>query len=162
MGNNEICEKEVLTLTWNYFQFHAQQRLTYINFFVILSSALTVAQYTIISSSARIYFVGILLGVIECIISYVFYKFDERNKFLTKHAEDTIKLIESNYSFSEKEDYLENVKLFTVEEIITNLNMENNKSFLSHSQSYKLLLIFYSLVGIIGSLISLILTINIR
>lgn len=56
------------------------------------------------------------IGVLQVLTSYVFYALDERNKDLTKHAEDAIKEIESSTPVNPSEP---RARLFTSEADMT-------------------------------------------
>lgn len=73
---------------WGYFELHAGQRLTMFNFFVVLSGLVTAGFGATMQGSPRMAFLGILLGVVLMLLSFVFWKLDQRSSFLVKHAED--------------------------------------------------------------------------
>ncbi len=76
--------------TWDIFNLHAQQRIHFFNFFIILVSALVGLQITSIRFDLCSGWLAVGLGVLQTILCFVFYKFDGRNKFLTKHSEKMI------------------------------------------------------------------------
>lgn len=76
--------------TWDLFHLHAQQRIHFFNFFIILLSALVSLQITSITKNLLSGWLGFGLGIFQTILCFVFYKFDYRNKFLTKHSEKMI------------------------------------------------------------------------
>jgi hypothetical protein len=73
---------------WGYFELHAGQRLTMFNFFVVLSGLVTAGLGATMQGSPRMAVLGILLGVVLMLLSFVFWKLDQRSSFLVKHAED--------------------------------------------------------------------------
>ncbi len=80
---------------WDYFQFHAQQRLTTFNFFIVFSSLLAGGLLTTFQEKYRAPLVGAGAGFILAIISFVFWKIDVRNKQLIKNAEATLRSVEA-------------------------------------------------------------------
>jgi len=76
--------------TWDLFNLHAQQRIHFFNFFILLMSALVGLQITSIRYDLFFGWIGFGLGFLQILLCFVFYKFDERNKFLTKHSEKII------------------------------------------------------------------------
>ena len=58
------------------------------NFFVVLSGLVTAGLGATMQGSPRIAILGILLGVVLMLLSFVFWKLDQRSSFLVKHAED--------------------------------------------------------------------------
>lgn len=81
--------------TWDYFQFHAQQRLTTFNFFMILSSLLIGGMVTTFQKEFRVPALGAGVGVLLMLMSFVFWKLDARNKVLIKNAEDGLRDLEA-------------------------------------------------------------------
>ncbi len=154
---NAIQEKEVLDIAWKYFQQHSQQRISYFNFFVVFSGVMTTALLTTFQEKFEAHIVGLGIGIIQSLIAFTFWKIDERNKFLTKLAEDTIKEIESRYSFDDDDLCVEKIKLFSREELLTSELKECQKSkvfFLrqfSHSKSYRLFFVAFFIAGLIGA-----------
>lgn len=152
---SQISDKDVLELIWKYFECHANQRLTHINFFTFFSSALLVAQYTVLGTNNSLLFAPIVIGIVQIIVSFVFYKIDERTMFLIKHAEKAMVSIESTYSFSDDKEYVQSLKIFTNEIEETNKAKKEKNNLLrqiSHRKSYRILLISFAVMGILGSI----------
>jgi hypothetical protein len=109
--------------------------------------------------NSSLYFVPLILGIIECIISIVFLKIDERTRFLIKHAEKAIIAIENKYYFRGDSDYSNAFKIFTNE---VSISSEKNRGIfflkrqISHRISYKILVFSFLVISIIGSIISVI------
>lgn len=155
----EISDKDVMELIWKYFAHHGNQRLTHINFFTVLSSALIILQFTIINSQDGICYIPAAIGVIQCIIAFVFYKIDDRTMFLVKRAEEAMKEIERHYNFYNDRKYSNSLKIFTNEAIATK-GLKQHKCFLirqiSHRYSYRILLSSFSAIGILGGILGFI------
>ena len=153
--SSQISDKDVLELIWKYFEHHGNQRLTHINFFTVFSSALLVSQYTVLGTNNNLLFAPIVIGIVQIIVSFVFYKIDERTMFLVKHAEKAMVSIESTYSFSDDKGYINSLKIFTNEIEETN-KAKKEKNFLlrriSHKKSYRILLISFAVMGVLGSI----------
>jgi len=153
--------KDLLDIGWKYFQQHAQQRIAYFNFFVVFSVLVTSCLMTTFQEKFEIHYVGIFLGVCQIIISYVFWKIDERNKFLTKHGENLIQKIENKYILAENDLEKEELSLFSTEEKHTcNIrSAQKGKGFLkkqiSHSTSFRIIFIFFFLIGLFGMIMSI-------
>ena len=153
--SNQISDKDVMELIWKYFEHHGNQRLTHINFFTVFSSAILVAQYTVLGTNNNLVFAPIVLGIVQIIVSFVFYKVDERTMFLVKHAEKAMVSIESAYNFAEDKGYINSLKIFTNEIEETN-KAKRERNFLlrqiSHKKSYRILLISFAVMGVLGSI----------
>ena len=87
------AEKAALSLAWDYFVYHAQQRQTVFNFFIILIGASLAAFAATIDKPAatRLHFV---IGSVLAIGSFLFWRLDERSRNLIKLAEAALKEIE--------------------------------------------------------------------
>ena len=81
---------------WGYFELHAGQRLTMFNFFVVLSGLVTAGLGATMQGSPHMAVLGIMLGVVLMLLSFVFWKLDQRSSFLVKHAEDAAIEIEKH------------------------------------------------------------------
>ncbi len=80
--------------SWRYFSLHAGQRMTTFNFFVVLSGIITAGIGAAIQGPPRLAVFGILLGIIMVLLSFVFWKLDQRSSFLIKHSEAAVIRIE--------------------------------------------------------------------
>jgi len=152
----KITDNEWLDLSWKYFQLHAQQRTQYFNYFVVFSTILSSGLIATFQNNFQLPYLGIGIGLIQMFLSYIFWKIDDRNKFLTKHSENIIKEIETDYKESENKTY----KLFTNEEIETEKQkrLDKHSIFLcrqfSHGKSYRVIFIVFFIIGLIGVIIS--------
>jgi hypothetical protein len=148
---SKISDKEWLDLAWKYFQQHAQQRISYFNFFVIFSTILTTGLVTTFQKSYEMPLIAFAIGAIQAFLSFMFLKIDERNKFLTKHAEKTIRTLEANVKNSNEQG----TQLFTNEDIETNKKKQENKQrwwlgrFYTHGQSYTIIYMFFFIWGML-------------
>ena len=153
MNENNITNKEWLDIAWKYFQQHAQQRISYFNFFVVFSTILTTGLVATFQKGFGLPYLGIAIGVIQAFLSVMFWKIDQRNKFLTKHAEEFVK------SFESKTENASSM-LFTSEEAKTNQQATSDKGKfffrkqITHSKSYKIIYVFFFVWGVAGSIIS--------
>lgn len=152
--DSNLSDKEWLDLGWKYFQQHAQQRIIYFNYFVIFSTILTTGLVATFQANFQAPYLGIGIGLIQTFLSFVFWKIDDRNKFLTKHAENIIKKIESNAGESKykifSEEEIETVKLKNLDKSVFFLNRQ-----ISHGGSYRIIFGAFFFIGIVGSIISL-------
>lgn len=152
------ADKEWLDLAWKYFQQHAQQRITYLNYFVVLSTVLTTGLVTTFQYNFNLPILGVAIGCVQSFLAFVFWKIDVRNKFLTKNAENIIKNIEQEYDADGAKSY----KLFSDEEELTKelREKEKDKFFLnrqiSHGQLYRYLYAFFFIIGLLGATTSIV------
>jgi hypothetical protein len=115
--SNSSNSKERVEYAWNYFQLHAGQRMSLFNFFVVISALLTGGLATSIRTDNEFEYaiIRILLGVGLMIISFVFWKLDQRVRYLIKHAESALKRME-RCLLTEDEPQDGSSALFSVEE----------------------------------------------
>jgi hypothetical protein len=87
------AEKAAQSYAWGYFAFHAQQRQTVFNFFIVLSGASLAAYAATIDKSlvAKFHFV---IGCVLAASSFFFWRLDERSTRLIQLAEAPLKQIE--------------------------------------------------------------------
>jgi len=153
-----ISEKDILDLAWKYFQQHASQRISYFNFFVLFSSFMTTGLITTFHPQFRAHAVGVAIGLMQVFLSFVFWKVDERNKFLTKIGENAIKEIEKNYELEGCCQHNPHpIQMFLHEVAQTENIFENQKNVpllkrqISHSKSVIMIFIVYAFVGFCGA-----------
>ena len=81
---------------WNYFALHAQQRLTTVNFYLVLATALTAA--AVASFGENFGFPGLRLpaGLLLSLLSFAFWRLDYRNRELISAAEAALRSLEAN------------------------------------------------------------------
>lgn len=80
---------------WQYFELHSKQRLTTFNFFLFLSGAASAGVAAALQGSAHFAILGVALGLLLILASFLFWKLDQRTSFLIKHAEACITSIET-------------------------------------------------------------------
>lgn len=153
-NQNNLTEKEWLEMAWKYFQQHAQQRISYFNFFVIFSTILTTAYVATFQNAYKMLYLGIPLGIIQAFVSIMFIKIDLRNKFLTRNAEDIIINIEKDFDKTTDHRY----SIFTTEDLKSK-DIKSKKQFFlfkqwSHGKTYVILYIMFGFLGLAMSTFS--------
>jgi len=134
---------------WEYFKVHAQQRMSLFNFFVVFSSLATTCLVATFQEKTRAPTVGMAIGVLLIIISFTFWKLDERVRFLIKHAENALKWIESTYPLEDDVVNPHVLRLFTCEEKHTKCNGD-----LTYSKCFKVAFLVFGVVGLVGVILS--------
>ena len=98
MRENLDIDTKTLALyyAWDHFAYHAGQRQTVFNYFVLLLGG-CVAAYsaTMGESGAEYHYFRIFLGVVLALASLVFWRLDQRNARLVKISEDALKDLEA-------------------------------------------------------------------
>ena len=92
--NNDPTTKELLDHAWQYFALHAGQRMSTFNFFLVLASLTAAGLAACLQRGGRIQLLGVALGALLALVSFIFWKLDQRVSFLLKHAEQVIAQLE--------------------------------------------------------------------
>ncbi|WP_342148089.1 hypothetical protein [Methylorubrum sp. SB2] len=82
---------KVLEHLWRYFALHAQQRISVFNFFVVLSGVISAAIGGALQVGGPLNFVVVILGLLLPLLSFVFWRLDQRNSDLIKIAERALR-----------------------------------------------------------------------
>lgn len=138
------AEKAVQLYAWNYFAFHAQQRQTVFNFFIVLIGASLAAYAATIdkSSAARFH---LIIGCVLAASSFFFWRLDERSRRLIHLAEAPLKQMETR--LAERTDFSSTI-------ILTNSENKIGGVFTrveTFSQIYRCA---FALVGCVGFVIA--------
>jgi hypothetical protein len=136
---------------WDYFQVHAAQRMTAFNFYVVLSSVTATTYIASFRADSNLQSARPALAGLLCIFAFIFWKLDQRNKFLIKNAERALK-------YFEQLDPAENIaKVFTQEEVETKLLRVKGwrralfwQLQLSYSDCFNTVFLLFFLVGLVG------------
>ena len=70
---------------WRYFQLHASQRMASFNFIVVLCALLTAGLAGAFQTKGGGHLLGVMLGLSLIVVSFVFWKFDQRVRYFIKH-----------------------------------------------------------------------------
>lgn len=90
-------DREMLDHAWRYFALHAGQRISMFNFFVVVSGLVGAGLGACLQKGGHFYLLGAGLGALLSLVSFVFWKLDQRTSFLVKHAEDAISELEQSF-----------------------------------------------------------------
>lgn len=139
---------------WDYFSIHSSQRISTFNFYITLALATSTATATALQPSINLPIISLVLSVVLILISFVFYKLDQRNKMLIKCAEKALKESESRI---EKTESFSNslFSLFQNDELYVK-ERRSKKSFwfwnnyYSYSDCFNLVFTIFILIGILG------------
>lgn len=82
--------KELRHEAWVYFDRHAEQRLKTFNFYLLLVGAIIAG---FISAKDKLPVTWPILALLAP-VTFIFYKLDVRNRQLTKHSEEALKILE--------------------------------------------------------------------
>jgi hypothetical protein len=97
MTDTAPSAKDMLEHAWRYFSLHAQQRLSLFNYFLLASGSVVAGLAACLQRSGLFQILGTGLGALLVLISFVFWKLDQRSAFLVKHAEEALTELESTF-----------------------------------------------------------------
>src|SRR5262245_4376604 len=106
---------------WNYFSFHADQRLKTFTHYVALCTAVGAVTAAIAAKTELIWVAGIFVAAALVLLSTIFWRLDIRNRQLVHHGEDAIRHLEQKTNLPDGdggEPHL--LKIMVHEEFITN------------------------------------------
>jgi len=136
---------------WKYFEIHANQRMQMFNYYIAISTAITAGLATSFQVGYKLSMLGIVMGLLLMLVSFIFSKLDARTSFLIKHAEQSLKKFELAVN---SPDYF----IFTLEENITHLNLTSNRCHIftswTYTKSFQFMFLILSLLGLGGAVIS--------
>ena len=88
-------KENALEHAWSYFELHANQRMTVFNFFLVLAGLVAAGLATAVQGNPRFAVLEIVLGLLLGLVSFIFWKLDQRASFLIKLAEEAIAELET-------------------------------------------------------------------
>jgi len=142
---------------WDYFQLHAVQRMSLFNFFVLISAILTAGMGSaLLKNGADEYIVLAAVGLM--LVSFAFWKLDQRVRFFVKHAESILKMVEA----TQAEDGANSAELalFAQEERKT-IELKRQSGWcpfgwhLSYSQCFGFVYIIFAGLGLLGFIMAI-------
>jgi len=89
---------------WNWFQYHAQQRLSAFRFFLLFLSILAVGYYTALTAERHA--LVLLVAVVGCVVSLAFLILEFRNEQLVNLGRDALSAYEESGPFTRLDERL--------------------------------------------------------
>lgn len=147
---------EKLEYALSYFELHAKQRLSTFNFFVILSALLTTALIKTFEKDFACPELSYGVSLALMWVSIIFWKLDERVRFLIQHAEEELGNLETHIVASDPKF----PKLFNSESEKTKEasgGIWNGILFhhLRYSQCFQAIYLLFFVIGVIGIIVKL-------
>jgi hypothetical protein len=152
--------KEQRDSAWSYFQLHAGQRMATFNFFIVIAALLTTGLAGTFVKDFEFKEIGIILSSGLVIVSFTFWKLDQRVRFLIKHAESYLKEIEKKWNDAAGLSNFFLADLFSAEEMETEKKREKGifrfwAWHLSYSQCFGIIYCLFGVLGLLGLVASL-------
>lgn len=139
---------------WSYFQLHANQRMSTFNFYIVISALITTGLISSLTGDKESFLLSVILSISLVVVSFIFWKLDQRVSFLIKHAEETLIKIEKE-SENNSEDVYAN--LFSDEDEKTpsaRCSWRIWKAHLTYSSCFSVLYLLFGLIGLLGIFLS--------
>lgn len=81
---------------WRYFELHAQQRMTVFNFFLAIAGLLAAGIGACLQEGKSFFFLATALGIFLTLVSFIFWKLDQRVSMLIKNSEVILEKLEKH------------------------------------------------------------------
>lgn len=152
-SNISLIEQQ--NYAWSYFQLHANQRMSSFNFFVVISALLTTGLVTSLKIDFKYHYLGVILGLSLIVISFIFWKLDQRVRYLINHAEEALKAIE-DISMKNEDFIAPQLALFRMEDEKTDKKRQGHTSWnlwqwhLSYSNCFGMIYLVFGFLGLVG------------
>jgi hypothetical protein len=132
-----------------YFEIHAKQRMSVFNFFVIMFGSFSAGLAATFQGPKKYSAVGVVIGIVLMFLAFIFWKLDQRVRFLIKHAEAVL-------VSAEEQSIPEPQRLFANEVSITAGKARGPAYFRmwTYGSSFRFVFIIAALIGFAGSFIS--------
>lgn len=145
--------KEQRDYAWSYFQLHANQGMSSFNFFVVIAALLTTGAAATLKNDFERHYVGVVLALSLVGVSFIFWKMDQRVRYLIKHAEKALKALEEEWITHE--GCVGEIALFQTEEVKTDRSrgLRSWKFWqwhLSYAKCFGLVYLLFGLLGLVG------------
>lgn len=145
---NKISSEQLMEHAWKYFEIHSNQRITLFNYFLFIMTGLGASIGITLQASLKFGYVGIFLSFFVSLVSFVFWKLDQRTSFLIKESEKTLILLERNSAVD--------FGIFSKEE--ANLDKHNTNKFyifqtFTYGKIFRLVFFTTGLVGVLGMVV---------
>ena len=140
----------MLEHTWRYFELHANQRMSVFNFFVVTSGALAAGIAASLQGTPKLAAIGIVLGILLLLVSFVFWKLDQRVSFLIKHAETALAEIECTLP-------AQRARLFSLEPVSTTAAASKSGHWARHwsyGKAFRVIFVVMAVFGACSALLS--------
>jgi len=132
-------EEPLRKQAWDYFQLHAAQRLTTFNFYLVACSAIAAGEVASFHKDFNFPALRIVLGCLLIVLSFVFWRLDERNRLLIKNAEAALKFFEEQDAKDPAVTHL-----FRMEERVTD---SKGLFHLSYAMCFRIVFVVFGLLG---------------
>jgi len=149
-STGDFSSTEMRAHIWNYFNVHANQRMSMFNFFLVLTGLLGAGLAACVQGQRVLQLLGGITGLFLSAVAFAFYKLDQRTSFLVKHAEGAMVRLESEFKIAE-------ARIFTAEisETASRSLLSSILGMWTYGTSLRFIFLLTVLAGLGGGLLSL-------
>ncbi len=146
---------------WDFFELQAEQRLTTFNFYIALSSLLSGGLAASFTTEVSLPYLGLLLGFLLVLLSFVFWKLDCRNRDLIKGAEEALRFFEAESPLPDEGSRPHPAKRFSREAFDTaqctaTISWRVWRNHYTYSWCFRVVFVTFGIVGVLGGALSVI------
>src|SRR3990167_8674432 len=134
MRIDDVEFSEWVKICFAYFDSHSRQRFSFVNFYIIISTALLYS-ISFIRGENPIYWIVIIAHIFELVITFIFWRLECRSKFLIDNSERVLKNIEK--SFFTDQASRDEFSLYSHEEGETGKQKNNRCCWVRHPVTYR-------------------------
>jgi hypothetical protein len=135
---------------WDYFEYHADQRMKTFNFFIVMAGLLAGGITSLLKDGGSPWWIT-PLGILLFILSIVFWKLDQRNRMLVRNGEAAIRYLDSLHQLPNDEGGVPHIlKIFERDDYICQRIpiFPLTKARLSYTKSLAIVFALFAFFGI--------------
>ena len=161
----DIAERD-RKYAWDYFQLHSTQRLATFNFYLTGAIAILAGVSTVLQPTIHLPVIAVVLGAALGLISFVFWKLDQRNKMLIGAAEGALKEIEKRLEMKVTPDSgLPATSLFRIDEQLVTERRRRKSALIwrnhySYTNCFNLVFLLFGLSGFASVIVGLVILLS--
>lgn len=154
MNSDNIIDLHAIDSTfrgyaWDYFSLHSDQRMKSFHFYIIIVTAI-IGGLAVIVKSTEIRKVHSLFGVALILLSFLFWKLDQRTRQLIKYAEEAIIFLDEKYCLPDVGPSPHPLRIFSrdVQKNKTAKAFPLISGHFSYARVFRWIFLFFSLIGL--------------
>ena len=153
-NTNDAAEERDRKYAWDYFHLHSTQRLATFNFYITIAIAILAGISTVLQPTINLPYIAIVLGAALALLSFVFWKLDQRNKMLIGVAETALKEIEKRLEAKDHDHpHMPLISLLRMDERMVKTRRQKKSVFFwknhySYTDCFNLIFLLFGISGI--------------
>jgi hypothetical protein len=144
---NSVTIKDIRDHAWDYFELHADQRLKTFHFYIVLETGLVAAMLVAARAGNANGWVYAVIGCFMGLLSFVFWKLDQRTKGMVKISEEVLKEFEQQAMLELKNEAFSKYAPFSNDPQNRGLIGKSLFGTLSYSKCFAIVFIAFAILG---------------